>query len=1053
MKQGAIMPTHTPSALASTKDNKETKHAVIPDMASKVGDLAYPSALMCSQTYNAAGGNAPHGWKKIATHYPGPYLIADIGGGWGIGIVAYANEKTKQLIIAFRGTENLGNVISDTFLAARQLPLAQDQAENFVTGLIEKYAPVQQFLAVLGQHFDGYILLELIKWTCLGVKNGINISKEDTAFKLGKHTKEHNALKKHLRDLLTKKELDLKHQTLLETVIKNIRKSLPDFDITFTGHSLGAVMAELCACRFNMVAITYESPGCRPLVIDNPPYTRESYQHIQTFLAAPNAINSLHEHIGKIAQVYIPHAEDDYSFQHVATSIMVSASRIASYLSFPIESLWGILFPAFCMGYSINEDILWTKNQHSIDSIIEHAFDAKTGDFVRVTHMASWPTYFSDAPSSLDKTWAVLKFVLDKTLGQLIPFRADTPGLWTLWTGRKAMLEAQLKGIPGYQEAEHQPAYRKRKHETSMTTDMGQPSSDARQQSQKKIKTDSSAAATAGNENDNKSSTSKTEFNANQELERQQQFAGQIVTTRLYRELIGGLQPDHVVQFERNDNAFLQSDERQIILVYEAWKRGMTYEEIRDVEKLGCDALKFKNGIVILPEIDPRRGAQSIKGQIEVILKKYKNLLKPIYICFNKGGNHYTTLVIVPCSEDRAYYRYIDPLKNNRGQCVGLEPAEGKAIASALRSYFSKDVRLLSRIHYRKQQDYLGQHNNECGIHNVFNTLLMLQQEPDANMATLRQHFPDLPGTNPSGNGGIDPHDTEYYLRPSYSNLFQLILTNVSMDAKAVTDQKHQDLKPSSNTLTMSTHSAAGLIVKSGSPVFGAHAIANSSSGNSQTLNPQQASSPAINQAEKRTPLKADKIGMPTLIKILNNKPFMIGKAHDNNDCFFDAIAQALHGVAGISPQNAKSLRMLCHQHANDSKNETFKNWFTDIDGSKDYEEYKKQIQYTQPELAKKGLALWGEAARDGKILCENFKINLHVINIADDESVTHQLISSSNIEPISSGRVDYKNPNIIHVACYKRHFVPILPKSLQQQPDFKNMNLDKALRARLVSS
>lgn len=76
--------------------------------------------------------------------------------------------------------------------------------------------------------------------------------------------------------------------------------------IIHTGHSLGAVLAELCAVKYNSKAITFESPGSKPLalqLIDNPSVDLGEVD-ITTYNAEPNQINTLHEHLGKVIPLY-----------------------------------------------------------------------------------------------------------------------------------------------------------------------------------------------------------------------------------------------------------------------------------------------------------------------------------------------------------------------------------------------------------------------------------------------------------------------------------------------------------------------------------------------------------------------------------------------------------------------------------------------------------------------------------------------------------------------------------------------------------------------------
>ena len=76
--------------------------------------------------------------------------------------------------------------------------------------------------------------------------------------------------------------------------------------IIHTGHSLGAVLAELCAVKDNSKAITFESPGSKPLasqLIDIQDIDVENAD-ITSYNAEPNQINTLHEHLGKVIPLY-----------------------------------------------------------------------------------------------------------------------------------------------------------------------------------------------------------------------------------------------------------------------------------------------------------------------------------------------------------------------------------------------------------------------------------------------------------------------------------------------------------------------------------------------------------------------------------------------------------------------------------------------------------------------------------------------------------------------------------------------------------------------------
>ncbi|MFT5166188.1 MAG: hypothetical protein ACI8P3_001419, partial [Saprospiraceae bacterium] len=83
--------------------------------------------------------------------------------------------------------------------------------------------------------------------------------------------------------------------------------------IVHTGHSLGAVLAELCAVTDNCKAITFESPGTAPLLeeLESLSYGKFDYKtfdakkvDITTYNAEPNQINTLHPHLGKVVPLY-----------------------------------------------------------------------------------------------------------------------------------------------------------------------------------------------------------------------------------------------------------------------------------------------------------------------------------------------------------------------------------------------------------------------------------------------------------------------------------------------------------------------------------------------------------------------------------------------------------------------------------------------------------------------------------------------------------------------------------------------------------------------------
>jgi lipase (class 3) len=83
--------------------------------------------------------------------------------------------------------------------------------------------------------------------------------------------------------------------------------------IVHTGHSLGAVLAELCAVTDNCKAITFESPGTAPLLeeLESLSFGKFDYKSfdskkadITSYNVEPNQVNTLHQHLGHVIPLY-----------------------------------------------------------------------------------------------------------------------------------------------------------------------------------------------------------------------------------------------------------------------------------------------------------------------------------------------------------------------------------------------------------------------------------------------------------------------------------------------------------------------------------------------------------------------------------------------------------------------------------------------------------------------------------------------------------------------------------------------------------------------------
>ncbi|MEQ9115646.1 MAG: hypothetical protein RLN62_02510 [Rickettsiales bacterium] len=79
--------------------------------------------------------------------------------------------------------------------------------------------------------------------------------------------------------------------------------------VAFTGHSLGAALAEMLSAKYQYPAVTFESPGVKKILKNNPDeFTAEDIiyadDNVVTYNAAPNLVNTMSEHVGEVKRAY-----------------------------------------------------------------------------------------------------------------------------------------------------------------------------------------------------------------------------------------------------------------------------------------------------------------------------------------------------------------------------------------------------------------------------------------------------------------------------------------------------------------------------------------------------------------------------------------------------------------------------------------------------------------------------------------------------------------------------------------------------------------------------
>ena len=153
-----------------------------------------------------------------------------------------------------------------------------------------------------------------------------------------------------LRLLLTKHTIDIFDSARL-LVFHDEPIFIPDLDsipyaVSFTGHSLGAALAESFACAVQGYAVTFDSPGTKE-ILNNDPYCQENInkgykpgEHVLTYLGTyANLINTANPQFGNI--IYLKQfgisggtrSADFYYINSSATCVFLAACIFANIVS------------------------------------------------------------------------------------------------------------------------------------------------------------------------------------------------------------------------------------------------------------------------------------------------------------------------------------------------------------------------------------------------------------------------------------------------------------------------------------------------------------------------------------------------------------------------------------------------------------------------------------------------------------------------------------------------------------------------------------------------
>jgi hypothetical protein len=175
-----------------------------------------------------------------------------------------------------------------------------------------------------------------------------------------------------------------------------------NYTYTLVGHSLGGIMAELCAIRLGVTCFSFESPGSLCLMQHYPfQYPLSNYHVVNNYLSAPNCINSMDNHPGKIFRMHLPeygniinNKNRSIDNKHTPWYIIVKNMLYQQYrryvnnikhffnkLALQVKKLMRANNPIILV-----DNINWLIEQHSIENIAE--FLLNSGE---VQQVDSWP--------------------------------------------------------------------------------------------------------------------------------------------------------------------------------------------------------------------------------------------------------------------------------------------------------------------------------------------------------------------------------------------------------------------------------------------------------------------------------------------------------------------------------------------------------------------------------------------------------------------------------------------------------------------------------------
>lgn len=403
-------------------------------------------------------------------------------GTWDTLYVLYANKSKKELVLGIRGTNEIYNILTNAGLVLgvltgrHQNVPGQSEIEEFLRILKNTLNEDFYFKSINNDNDDNdeyNLFKELNKSLFEFDRNFASISNEliltSICNSVSKEEKKHDNEKEYYKKFIDYKTIKILKDCESkenEGSIQSLKSSLSElinfynYDLKIVGHSLGGVLAELCSVSCNLKCVTFDSPGSKE-ILDQIDKYKNKRRDIITFLSAPNIINTLNNHSGKIYRIKIPHTNGNFSLIHGVNCVSQSALRVLTYaspLSLPVSiyaltkaklttaAVSTIYNSVFIGGFStislisapssFFKDIEWLKNQHSIDNI----YYQLQKENIQIIEMISWPNLY----------WSKTEYLMNN-FKFFLPLRKDQAGIRNL-IDEEGMREEQVKNMQGYQE-------------------------------------------------------------------------------------------------------------------------------------------------------------------------------------------------------------------------------------------------------------------------------------------------------------------------------------------------------------------------------------------------------------------------------------------------------------------------------------------------------------------------------------------------------------------------------------------------------------------------